>query len=168
MLNRRHWGSILLMVWLLLSAAGAALAQEHAMGQNVADMKLTTVPGLPTCATGAVQSGDPTKGSFIIYAKIAAGCTIPWHWHTASENLMVVTGAARVDTKDGKPLTLRAGGFAMMPARHLHQFSCAKPCTLFVSSDGAFDIHYVNASGNEIPPDDALKALHETAAKPPM
>src|SRR5882762_3355670 len=97
--------SIMLMVLLTLLIAGVALAQEHAMGQNVAEMKLGTVPGLPTCATGAVQSGDPTKGPSIIYSKMTAGCTIPWHWHTPNEHLMMVTGTARMDTKDGQPLT---------------------------------------------------------------
>jgi len=137
----------MLMVSLTLLIAGVALAQEHAMGQNVAEMKLRTVPGLPTCATGAVQSGDPTKGPSIIYSKMTAGCTIPWHWHTPNEHLMMVTGTARMDMKNGQPLTLRAGGFAMMPSHHVHQFSCAKGCTLYIYSDGPFDIHYVNAGG---------------------
>ena len=168
MKNRRHSWSVLLMVSLSLAVSGAVLAQEHPMGQNVAEMKLGPVPGLPTCATGSVQNGDPMKGSSIIYGKLAAGCTIPWHWHTPNEHLMIVTGTARMDTKDGKPLTLRAGGFAMLPSHHAHQFACAKGCTIYVYSDAPFDIHYVNAGGNEISPDDALKPLKEKAAKPPM
>lgn len=159
--------SILLMVWLILSLAGVALAQQP-MGHNVADMKLGAVPGLPTCATGSVASGDPTKGPSIIYSKLAAGCTIPWHWHTPNENLIIVTGTARMEMKDGKPLTLRAGAYALMPSHHVHQFSCPTGCTLYVYSDAAFDIHYMNAAGSEISPDDAMKPFKETAAKPPM
>jgi len=111
-----------------------------------------------------VQSGDPAKGPSIILAKVAAGCSIPWHWHTPNEHLMIVSGAARLEMKDGKPLTLQAGGFAMMPSRHVHQFRCDRPCVLYIYSDVALDIHYVDGKGKEISPAEALKAVKETAA----
>jgi hypothetical protein len=43
-----------------------------------------------------------------------------------------------------------------MPGKHVHQFTCASACSAFVSSDAAFDIHYVDTSGAEIPPETAL------------
>ncbi len=43
-----------------------------------------------------------------------------------------------------------------MPSKHVHQFTCASACSAFVSSDAAFDIHYVDASGAEISADAAL------------
>jgi quercetin dioxygenase-like cupin family protein len=158
--------SSLFMVCLTLFLAGGALAQQP-MGQNVSEMKLTTFPGMPTCVKGAVMTGDPTKGSSIIYSKIAAGCTIPWHWHTPNEHIMVVTGTMRMEMKDGKPLTLHAGAFSLLPSHHAHQASCAKTCTIYVYSDAAFDIHFINAAGSEITPADALEPLKESAAKPP-
>jgi quercetin dioxygenase-like cupin family protein len=133
-------------------------------GRNVVEMKFVTIPSLPTCAKGSVQSGDPTKGPSIIFAKMPAGCSIPWHWHTPSEHVMIVSGVGRMEVKDGKPLTLRAGGFALMASRHVHQFRCERACQLYIYSDVAFDIHYVNRQGNEISPLDALKAVRETAA----
>jgi quercetin dioxygenase-like cupin family protein len=152
---------------LILCAAGAAYAKEvaHAAGQNMKDMKFVMFPGLPTCARGAVASGDPSKGASTILAKAPAGCTIPWHWHTPNESLMIVSGTARVQMKDEKPLTLHAGGFALMPAQHVHQFQCVTACTLYVHSDTAFDIHYVNGQGKEIPPEEALKAVKEKTVK---
>jgi quercetin dioxygenase-like cupin family protein len=145
--------------------ARAQMAGQPA-GRNMAQMKFAAVPGLPTCAPGALQSGDPMKGPSVILGKLAAGCSIPWHWHTPNEHLMVVSGVARVEAKDEKPLTLQAGGFALMPSHHIHQFRCTTPCALFVYSDSAFDIHYVDPHGKEVSPDDALKAVKETAAKP--
>jgi quercetin dioxygenase-like cupin family protein len=145
------------------STQGEEAASQSA-GRNMAEMKFETVPGLPTCAMGSVQSGDPTKGPSIILAKVATGCSIPWHWHTPNENVMMVSGVGRMDMKDGKPLTLQAGGFAAMPSRHVHQFHCDSSCILFVYSDSAFDIHYVNEQGEEIPPLEAMKAVNETAA----
>jgi hypothetical protein len=79
---------------------------------------------------------------------------------------MMVRGVAEVQPKDEKPFTLRPGGFALMPSRHVHQFRCTKGCTLFVHSDAAFDTHYVDPQGKELSPDDALKTVKETAAKP--
>src|SRR6266581_4066773 len=134
-------------------------------GRNMSEMKFVMVPGLPTCTPGSVQAGDPSKASSVILAKLATGCSIPWHWHTPNEHLMIVSGTARVEAKDGKPFTLRAGGFAMMPSRHVHQFRCTSACVMYVYSDAAFDIHYVDAQGKEISPDNALKAVKETAAK---
>jgi mannose-6-phosphate isomerase-like protein (cupin superfamily) len=152
---------------LILTAAGYAQGQEmtqQAAGRNVTAMKLTTIPGLPTCVKGSVENGDPTKGPSIIFAEIPTGCQIPWHWHTPNEHLMIVSGAARVEMKDGAPVTLEAGGFALMPSQHVHQFRCERACQLYIYADAAFDIHYVDAQGNEIAPPDALKAVKETVA----
>jgi quercetin dioxygenase-like cupin family protein len=99
---------------LVLSFAVTAQGQNgpHSAGKNIADMQFVQIPGMPTCSTGSVQDGDPTKGPSIILGKLDAGCLFPWHWHTPNENLMIVTGEARAEMKDGKSVTLRAGGFA--------------------------------------------------------
>ena len=145
---------------LILSTSTTIRAQEitSKSGQNVTEMKFTNVPGLPTCAVGSVQNGDPTKGPFIIFAQIDTGCVIPWHWHTPSEHLMMVNGIARIEMKDRTPLTLESGGYALMPSRHVHQFRCNRTCSLYIYSDAAFDIHYVDAQGNEISTEEALKS----------
>ena len=71
---------------------------------------------------------------------------------------MIVTGSAKIEMKGpGETAILGPGGFAMMPTKHVHQFTCNSACSAFVSSDTTFDIHYVDASGAEIPPDAALK-----------
>ena len=148
-----------------LSAAAPLSAQDSSMAgvaRNTAELKFVAFPGMPTCGTGAVQSGDPASGPSFIYARLTAGCVFPWHWHTPTETLMIVSGTAHAQMKDGKPTVLRAGGFAVMPSKHVHQFRCSTACTLYVHSDAAFDMHYVDAQGNEIPPADALKPLKET------
>jgi quercetin dioxygenase-like cupin family protein len=148
--------------------ATAVHAQETAMkspGQNIKEMKFVPFPGLPACTVGSVQNGDPSKGPSIILAKIEAGCTIPWHWHTPNENLMLVQGVAHIEMKDGKPFTMEAGGFASMPSQHVHQFHCERACTLYIHSDTAFDIHYVNSSGKEISPEEALKPMKKATSQ---
>jgi quercetin dioxygenase-like cupin family protein len=167
----------LLAASLILCLPAAVLAQADAskpMVHNMADLKFGPLPGLPSCAQGAAENGDPMKGAALLLAKAAPDCSIPWHWHTASEQLMIVSGEAHVTMKDGQPQTLTAGSHAMMAAKQVHQFHCAKACTFFIQTDGAFDIHYVDAQGKDLTPDDALKAVKETvggkgaaAAKPP-
>ena len=71
---------------------------------------------------------------------------------------MMVSGVGRVEMKGQTAVTLRSGGFAYAPAKHVHQFACvSRPCSFFLRSDGPFDIHYVDQNGNEIPPEQALK-----------
>jgi quercetin dioxygenase-like cupin family protein len=164
---RSSWWVLAVSSLFAVSGAGAAAGQEAArepFGRNTADMKFVTIPALPTCSQAAVLSGDPTKGPSFLEVKVAAGCSIPWHWHTPNEQLMIVSGTARIDVKDGKALTLHPGGFAMMPSHHVHQFRCEGACAFAIHSDGAFDIHYVDGQGKELSPAEALKPLKETAA----
>jgi quercetin dioxygenase-like cupin family protein len=148
----------------LLAAAPVRAQDAHASGvaRNTAELTFVNFPGLPTCATGAVQSGNPAEGGSIIFARLQPGCAVPWHWHTPTETLMIVSGTAHAQMKDGKPTVLRAGGFAVMPSKHVHQFRCSTACSLYIHSDAAFDLHYVDGQGNEMAAADALKPLKET------
>ncbi len=166
MTTRNHAWYAVIAGPMIFCAAGAAFAAEGAShGQNMAQMKFVNFPGMPSCTTGSVQNGDPTKGPSIILAKAAKGCTFPWHWHTPSEHLMMVSGSALMEGKDGSALTLKPGGFAMMPSKHIHRFRCTSACALYLYADAPFDIHYVDAQENELSPDDALKAVKEKVGK---
>jgi quercetin dioxygenase-like cupin family protein len=142
---------------LLLASLAVAHADDMGIVRKLSENKFTPTPGLPSCIPGAVQSGDPSKGPSVITFKATAGCAVPWHWHTPTEQLMIVSGSAKLQMKSGRTATLGPGDFALMPSKHVHQFTCVSACTGFVHSDAAFDIHYVDASGKEIPPDTALK-----------
>lgn len=158
----------ILAVALALCLPGLAHAQVSATepaARNIPEMKFGPVSPLPTCMSGAVQSGDPAKGAFIVAVKLNSGCTIPWHWHSAGEYLMIVSGSGRMEMKDNKPKTIRAGSYVQLPPRHIHQFQCKNKCTFFFYSDGAWDMHYVDAKGTEITPEDALKAVKEKPAQ---
>lgn len=131
-----------------------------------ATSKFNNFPGAPQCMTGAVQQGDPSKGDAVLLLKAKTGCVVPWHWHTPTERLMMVSGRAKAEMKDASPATLSAGDFLNLDSKHIHQFTCQMSCTLFDMSSGApFDIHYVDTSGNEIPADQALKSEAKASAK---
>ena len=137
-------------------------AEDMGMMRKMSENKLAPLPGLPACVTAAVEGGDPSKGASVIVFRGASGCLIPWHWHTPTERVMIVSGSAKVEMKDsGTSAVLGPGGYAEMPSKHVHQFTCATACSAFVASDAAFDIHYVDSSGTEMP---AEKALAEKPA----
>ena len=141
----------------MLACVFLAYADDMGVMRKMAENKFAPMAGIPPCVTLAVESGDPSKGPSVILLKGPSGCLIPWHWHTPSEQVMIVSGSAKVQMKDsGSTAVLGPGGYAMMPSKHVHQFTCASACSAFVSSDAAFDMHYVDANGGEISPDAAM------------
>ena len=164
-MNLKRLFLIVTFVIVAITATAVNTKAQMSAGINVSDMKFIQLPVLPTCLSLAVQNGDPSKGPSIILLKLESGCSIPWHWHTPNEHLMLVSGNGTAQMKDGKPMNLTGGGYALMPATHVHQFKCDSSCLLYLYSDGAFDIHYVDAKGNEMTPDAALKAVNEKGAK---
>lgn len=138
-------------------AVHSALAEDKMVHAGIATSKFVNFPGLPKCMTGSVQNGDPSKGPSVILAKSSAGCTVPWHWHTADEQLMIVSGTGKVGMKDSQPASFHTGDYLSMPGKNVHRFTCVTACTLFITPSGAFDIHYVDKDGKEISPEEALK-----------
>jgi len=127
-------------------------------------LKFTKIPGMPSCASSATLRGDPRTGPAWVLLKLASGCRVPWHWHTPNEELLVINGRGAVEMKDGRPLQFVPGGYASLPSHHIHQASCSTACLLFNMADGAFDIHYVDASEKEISLGKALKPSAKTKA----
>ena len=144
--------------------ASAALAQDQAMATKPADDKLVVFPGLPECFKGLPVQGDPFKSAAVIYAKAAAGCNIPTHWHTAAERLTWVSGSANLKMKGSADTSLSAGYFVNLPGKHEHALKCTTACVMYINTSAAFDIHYVDASGKEIPAEQALGAAKKPAA----
>ena len=162
----RFYGCCVLLAVLVAGPAfRSALAEDKPAHGASAASEFVNFPGLPTCVKGAVRNGDPSQGGSVILAKSTASCLVPWHWHTASEQLMMVSGSAKVEMKDAKPAALHASGFLNLPGKNPHQFTCVAACTFFISSDAAFDIHYVDKDGKEISPDDALKSKAKAPTK---
>ena len=53
---------------------------------------------------------------------------------------------------------MHSGDYVNLPGKYVHQFTCVAACTFFIVPSAAFDIHYVDKSGKEISPDEALKS----------
>jgi quercetin dioxygenase-like cupin family protein len=140
-----------------LSFASHAQSSDAMSYKAAATTQFGNHPALPACVTIAVQDGDPGKSNSLILLKFKAGCTIPWHWHTPNERLIMISGSGKAEMK-GMPATMmKPGDFLFLASKGIHQFHAVTAVELFDLSDAPFDIHYVNASGTEIPVADALK-----------
>lgn len=152
---------------LLIAFAAVVLAVEpipaHAedsgkmLAVNPQTLKFIPIPDLPSCASGAVLRGNPRSGPAWVLLKLASGCRVPAHWHTANEDLLIVSGQGTLAMKDGVALRFAPGAYASLPSHHVHEAICSRTCLLFSIADGAFDIHYVDANGAELTTDQALK-----------
>jgi quercetin dioxygenase-like cupin family protein len=92
-----------------------------------------------------VETGDPAKGPSTIILKAPPNCRVPWHYHTAEEQLIVVRGSVQTEMEGMPARPLGPGGFAAMPGKAKHQFSCQSktPCVMFVGFDRTYDIFWV-------------------------
>ena len=107
-------------------------------------------PSLPKGAKVAVLEGDPTKeGPFTMRAEVPAKYKIMPHWHPAIEHVTVISGELYMgagETLDEKAaMKLVAGGFAVMPVKHVHYaFTKGKKATIQIHGIGPWGITYVN------------------------
>jgi quercetin dioxygenase-like cupin family protein len=103
----------------------------------------------PKGATMKVMNGDPARGAADMYMKFPAKYAVPWHFHSAFERIYVDKGAMKFEHLDGTSTTLTEGGFMALPSRMAHKVTCVsdQECTLFLSTDGLFDIHLIDKTG---------------------
>jgi quercetin dioxygenase-like cupin family protein len=125
-------------------------AQQHAhtvaMPETLKWVEPATLPG----ARLAVLQGDPSKeGLFVYRLKMPAGYQIPPHFHKASENVTVLSGAFSVgvgekfDQRSGQELP--AGGFVSIPPNHPHfAWAGGQETVVQVHGVGATDLTFVN------------------------
>src|ERR1035438_5392516 len=89
----------------------------------LASSKFMTLPVLPSCMTISAQRGDPMKGAAVLLLKVKSGCVVPWHWHTANENLMMVSGRGKAEMKSGGTHTMAMGDYLYLAGKQVHQFT---------------------------------------------
>ena len=143
------------------STTAAAPGASHAAGVTLLkpeDAKYAPVPIAPACNTLVGMRGDPSKTASSFLTRMTGDCLVPWHWHHATEEVLLIKGKAVAQMKDGQPVTLESGAYTQLPANHVHRFRCASkaPCYMYVVADAPFDINYVAADGTALTPADAL------------
>jgi quercetin dioxygenase-like cupin family protein len=104
--------------------------------------------GEPECLKVARETGDPDTGPSTFLLEAAPGCLTPAHYHTAVEQFFVVRGDVLTGMDGMSDQVLGPGGFAMMPSKAMHWFTCKSqsPCLMFVTFDRKYDIVWAKAS----------------------
>ena len=125
-------------------ALAETLVQELPLALSYTDKQLKWGPCpafIPKGCEIAVPHGDPAKTNADVYFKVPADFTIPHHWHTSAERIVLLSGKLRVTYDGQKATTLRKGMYAYGPAKLPHTAYCEKgdPCVLFIAFEAPVD-----------------------------
>ena len=119
-------------------------AEEPALTWTSRDAQLKWGPCPPFLPKGcaiAVLHGDPAKDNVDVFFKVPAKSTIPLHWHTSAERMVLVAGELHVTYDGQKTAVLKPGTYAYGPAKRPHKGFCAStsPCVLFIAFESPLD-----------------------------
>ena len=137
--------SLLLLLGLVGSFTHAQVpAQEQAVTRTAHDAQLKWGPCPPFLPKGcaiAILHGDPAKDNLDVFFKVPAKSTLPLHWHTSAERMVLVAGELHVTYDGQKTAVLRPGTYAYGPAKRPHKGYCAStvPCVLFIAFESPLD-----------------------------
>jgi quercetin dioxygenase-like cupin family protein len=125
-------------------AFAQAPPQEQALTRTASDAQLKWGPCPPFLPKGcaiAVLHGDPAKDNVDVFFKVPAKSTIPLHWHTSAERMVLVAGELHVTYDGQKTAVLKPGTYAYGPAKRPHKGFCAStsPCVLFIAFESPLD-----------------------------
>ncbi len=128
-----------------------APAVESSVAFTAKDAQLKWGPCPPFLPKGcgiAVLHGDPAKENVDVFFKVPAKSTIPLHWHTSPERMVLVAGELHVTYDGQKEAVLKPGTYAYGPARKTHSGYCASkvPCVLFIAFESPLDATPVEAA----------------------
>lgn len=148
--------------------AATPTAAHAILLQNPARAGFLQIPGVPQCTSIASLHGDMAKGPSTLMVRMRSGCMVPYHWHTPSEELIVLQGAPLAQMRGERPVMLKVGSYSQLPSGHIHRFRCTSKtdCLIFLVADSAFDIHFANAAGKEISTEAALVAAKRESRIP--
>lgn len=138
-----------LALMLVLGLAGSPVlahepAGEQALTRTADDATLKWGPCPPFLPQGcaiAVLHGDPARDNVDVFLKVPGKSTLPLHWHTSAERMVLVAGELHVTYDGQKKAVLRPGTYAYGPARRPHKGFCAstRPCVLFIAFESPLD-----------------------------
>jgi quercetin dioxygenase-like cupin family protein len=113
------------------------------------DAPYQATPITPPCNTIVGTRGDPSKEASTFLVRMSSGWIVSWHWHHATEEVVMLKGTSVAQMKGGKPVTLKPASYSQLPSKHTHRFRCSskETCYIFIVGDAPFDVNYVDESG---------------------
>ena len=89
----------------------------------------------------ATRYSTPAKANADVFLKLPAKASLPEHWHTSAERMVLVWGELTVKYQGQAQAVLKPGMYAYGPAKLPHSASCGgnESCVLFIAFEGAVD-----------------------------
>ena len=130
-----------LLLALTLSGQAPSSGPKRGVVRQLSEVKFPPGDG-PDCLQFFLENGDLKAGPSTAIMKAAPSCVVPPHYHTAEEQLIIVKGDVSTGMLGLQDTILGPGGFAMMPSKQPHWFTCTakEECLMFVTFDRAYDI----------------------------
>ena len=126
------------------AVAGFAQGSKTGLVRPLSEVKFPA-DDEPKCLQFSLENGDLKTGPSTAIMKATPGCVVAPHYHTAEEQLIIVRGEVATGMEGMAETALGPGGFAMMPSKRVHWFTCTakEECLMFVTFDRAYDIVWV-------------------------
>ena len=137
-----------LLALFLVSAAmaqnGDASDMENSVLISVDDESLQWGPCPPFMPEGcniAVLHGDPSKENADVLFRVNGKSSIPNHWHSSAERMVLLSGKMEVTYKGESTSTMKLGNYAFGPAKKPHTAKCVSkdPCVLYIGFNEPVD-----------------------------
>lgn len=130
-----------LLLTVTLSAQAPKAGEKAGIVRQLSEVRFPAGEG-PDCLQFFLENGDMKTGPSTAIMKAKPNCVVPPHYHTAEEQLIIVKGNVSTGMQGMQDAVLGPGGFAMMPSKQPHWFTCTakEECLMFVTFDRAYDI----------------------------
>jgi quercetin dioxygenase-like cupin family protein len=140
-----------LSMFMILFVVSASLAQkgdgadmENSILKSIDDETLQWGPCPPFMPDGcniAVLHGDPSKENADVLFRVNGKSSIPNHWHSSAERMVLLSGKMEVTYKGEKTSMMKLGNYAFGPAKKPHTAKCVskEPCVLFIGFNEPVD-----------------------------
>ena len=124
-----------------VSAQAPKAAEKAGIVRQLSEVRFPAGEG-PDCLQVFLENGDMKTGPSTAIMKAKPNCVVPPHYHTAEEELFIVKGNVSTGMQGMPDTVLGPGGFAMMPSKQPHWFTCTakEECLMFVTFDRPYDI----------------------------
>jgi quercetin dioxygenase-like cupin family protein len=140
-------GIVSLLCLVTLSAQAPNAGGKSGIVRQLSEVRFPAGEG-PDCLQFFLENGDMKTGPSTAIMKAKPKCVVPPHYHSAEEQLIIVKGNVSTGMEGMQDSVLGPGGFAMMPSKQPHWFTCTarEECLMFVTFDRAYDIVWLKQS----------------------
>jgi quercetin dioxygenase-like cupin family protein len=133
------------MIAVAAASADATEGPEAPLARTIHESGLSwgaCPPVFPAGCEIAVLHGDPAKPNADVFFKVPANYSIPHHWHSSAERMVLVSGELSVTYDGHETAILTPGTYAYGPPGAPHRADCGDqgPCVLFIAFEGPVDV----------------------------